>query len=62
MRGQVVENLMGRLAALTDNIVDAVVLLDNSMIHKTNAVWQIAEDKWVNLVYKVPYQHQFNGI
>jgi hypothetical protein len=38
MRGQDVEDFLGRLAALTDNIGDAVVLLDNATIHKTNAV------------------------
>lgn len=62
MRGQDVEDFLGRLAALTDNIGDAVVLLDNATIHKTNAVRQMAEDKSINLTYNVPYQPQFNGI
>ena len=62
MRGQDVEDFLGRLAALTDNIGDAVVLLDNAKIHKTNALRHIVDQKGINLVYNVPYQPQFNGI
>jgi len=39
------EDILSRLAALTYNLGDAVILLINPKIHKTHAVWQIASQK-----------------